>query len=99
MKDSMHRCSRGLFLGIAGAMFLACACSPAPSSTAPPQTAGSAPVAGEADAGLAVIAPTRKGIMVPSDTGIGAGPPGGGSTTGTNGKALGPTMGNQGTGN
>jgi hypothetical protein len=88
---SMH------ILVIAGAAGLA-ACGP-PRSTGPaPESANSAQPSAP-DAGLAAVAPTRRGLMVPSDTGMGAGSTGSTTTTGTNGKAVGPTLGNTSNGN
>jgi hypothetical protein len=46
------------------------------------------------DGGLPLPPPSaKKGIFVPADTGLGAGPSGINSSTGTNGTAVGPTIG------
>lgn len=72
---------------------LVAACGPAQSNGHSPRTAGSTSTS--SDAGLPQPKPSsQKGIIVPSDTGIGAGPPGSPSDTGTSGRAAGPNLGN-----
>jgi hypothetical protein len=59
--------------------------------TQPPLTAASEETP---DGGLPATPPSKKkGVIMPSDTGLGAGPSGATSYTGTNGNAVGPTLG------
>ncbi|MES1172530.1 MAG: hypothetical protein ABUL77_04785 [Bacteroidota bacterium] len=81
-----------LAVALAGAFVLGC--GPSASSSAQPRTAVSSE--SDPDAGHPLPKPSsRKGIIVPSDTGIGVAPPGIGNSTGTSGgKTAGPGMGN-----
>ena len=72
------------------------ACRGAQSNAQPPQTP--AAVSSAPDAGLPAPAPSRRGVMMPSDTGIGAMPSGTGPTTGTAGRSTSPMIGNSGGG-
>jgi hypothetical protein len=57
----------------------------------PPQSAAESE---PTDGGLPVPPPSaKKSVIVPADTGLGAGPSGTSSYTGTNGTAVGPTLG------
>ena len=68
-------------------------CAGSASSSAPPRNA--APVA--PDGGLPAPAPsTAKSVIVPSDTGLGRSPTGSGTSTGTDGRTMPPTLGNPG---
>jgi hypothetical protein len=78
-----------LLLWLAGTV----ACGSTSSSAPPPRAA--APVS--PDGGLPPPPPSHtKGVFVPSDTGLGAQPAGSGPTTGTEGRSMGPTLGNPG---
>jgi len=88
MTQSSRALSFGLLLlALAGLAEPACGRTQAP----PPLTA--APDE-PSDGGLPVPPPSaKKSIIVPADTGLGAGPSGTSSYTGTNGTAVGPTLG------
>jgi hypothetical protein len=59
----------------------------------PPQTPASAS-GSPADGGLPIPpASSKKGVIMPGDTGLGASPSGTTTSTGTNGAAVGPTVG------
>jgi hypothetical protein len=93
---------RGFFLVmvcVLGAA-LPSACGPPRSSGPAPQTPASPPISSASDAGLPDPAPSsRHGVIVPGDTGMGAAPSGSAPATGTNGNAIGPTLGTPSGGN
>ena len=83
------------FVPLAGVLMLAAmvACGSTASSSPPPRAA--APVA--PDGGLPPPTPAKtKGVFVPSDTGLGAQPNGSGTSTGTEGRSMAPTLGSPG---
>jgi hypothetical protein len=89
---------RAWVLAIVGAASLG-ACGASRSNSEPPQSEGSAQAS--PDGGMMLPPPpppSKKGIIVPSDTGIGAAgePSGIPSNTGTAGRAVGPSVGNPG---
>jgi hypothetical protein len=91
----------GLWLVIAGlgaaGTILPSACGRSQSNARTPETAGA--IAETADGGLPDPAKSSKhGVIVPSDTGIGAMPSGSASSTGTSGRATTPVFGNPGAG-
>lgn len=86
-----------IFTPVAGVLLLVAmsggACGSAASNSPPPHAA--TPV--NPDGGLPPPPPSKeKGVFVPSDTGLGAQPTGAGQTTGTNGRAMAPTLGSPG---
>jgi hypothetical protein len=84
-----------IVLSVAGLV----ACRTGGYNTPPPRTVTSPPPGGVPESEMPPTTSTRKGVMVPSDTGIGGGPPGVPNNTGTNGRAVGPTLGSPGNGN
>lgn len=87
-----------LLVGVVGApVFVSCASQ---STRRPPQT--SAAVQNPPDGGLPVVVPSGKGVIVPGDkttSGLVETPSGATSSTGTNGQAIGPTIGSPAGGN
>jgi hypothetical protein len=72
------------------------ACGGTQSNAEPPRAP--AAVSAAPDAGLPAPVPSRRGVIVPSDTGMGSMPSGPGPTTGTAGRGTSPMIGNPGGG-
>jgi hypothetical protein len=86
----MRSFSARLLAIVAGTWLLACG---PPRTTSAPRSPANAPLPD--DAGLPPPPPSaRRGVIVPSDTGLGAQPPGSAPATGTSGGSVGPTLGN-----
>lgn len=78
---------------VAAATMLVCGCAHPP-PTAPAPQSGATPAV-QPDAALPPpAASSRKGVIVPGDTGVGAMPSGSDSSTGTSGGSLGKSLGN-----
>ena len=82
-----------LRLGLGALTFLGGACGSSTSTAPPPRAA--VPVT--TDGGLPPPAPSvKKGLIVPSDTGLGSAPTGTGTSTGTEGRTMPPSLGSPG---